>query len=63
MLYCEKCHRLTESEACPSCGRARSLRPPQADDPVLLCTVRYDSLVRLFVGPATILVVVVVVHV
>ena len=41
MLYCEKCHRLTESEVCPNCGRARSLRPPQADDPVLLCTVRY----------------------
>ena len=43
MLYCEKCHRLTEGEACPACGRARSLRPPQADDPVLLCTVRSMS--------------------
>ena len=40
MLYCEKCHRLTEGETCPACGRVRSLRQPQADDPVLLCTVR-----------------------
>ena len=40
MQYCEKCYRLTETGVCPSCGRPRHLRQPQADDPVLLCTVR-----------------------
>ena len=41
MLYCTKCQRLTEGEKCPACNRSRALRQPRADDPVLLCTVRY----------------------
>ena len=41
MLYCERCNRLTESERCPGCESSIHLRAPQADDPVLLCTVRY----------------------
>lgn len=41
MLYCKRCNRLTEDETCPGCESSRHLRAPQADDPVLLCTVRY----------------------
>ena len=41
MLYCERCNRLTESERCPGFESSIHLRAPQADDPVLLCTVRY----------------------
>ena len=41
MLYCKRCNRLTESERCPGCESSLHLRAPQADDPVLLCTVRY----------------------
>ena len=41
MLFCEGCNRLTESERCPGCESSIHLRAPQADDPVLLCTVRY----------------------
>ena len=41
MLYCERCNRLTESERCPGCESSIHLRAPQADAPVLLCTVRY----------------------
>ncbi len=38
MLYCEKCALLCE-HSCPNCGpkKARRLRAPRADDPVLLC--------------------------
>lgn len=41
MLYCPKCSRLTEGGPCPSCARAKRLRPPRDDDPVLLLTARF----------------------
>ncbi len=41
MLYCSDCKILTE-DACPSCGKkARKLREPRTDDPVLTFTGDY----------------------
>ena len=31
-MYCERCCRLTDAEACPECGK-RQLRPVREDDP------------------------------